>query len=58
MKLKAERVASGNGRVYRIFYTVTDGRGGKCTGVEKVGVPRTKNGTAIDNTAKRYNSFN
>jgi large repetitive protein len=58
VKLKAERVASGNGRVYRIFYTVTDGRGGKCTGVEKVGVPRTKNGTAIDNTAKRYNSFN
>ena len=57
VKLKAERVASGNGRVYRIFYTVTDGQGGKCTGVEKVGVPRTKNGTAIDNTAKRYNSF-
>ena len=58
VKLKAERVASGNGRVYRIHYTVSDGQGGTCTGVEKVGVPRTKNGTAIDNTAKRYNSFN
>jgi hypothetical protein len=57
VKLKAERVASGNGRVYRIFYTVTDGQGGKCTGVEKVGVPRTKYGTAIDNVNRRFNSF-
>ena len=39
LKLRSERVAKGNGRVYKITYRVTDGRGGSCTGVEKVGVP-------------------
>jgi large repetitive protein len=57
IKLRAERIASGNGRVYRIFYTVSDGQGGTCSGVEKVGVPRNKNGNAVDNTARRHNSF-
>ena len=57
IKLRAERKPSGNGRVYRIFYTVSDGQGGTCSGVEKVGVPRSKHGTAIDNTGRSYNSF-
>jgi large repetitive protein len=57
IKLRAERIGDGNGRVYRIRYTVSDGQGGKCSGVEKVGVPRNKNGNAIDNTGKTYNSF-
>ena len=57
IKLRAERIADGNGRVYRIHYVVSDGQGGTCTGVEKVGVPRNKNGNAIDNVAKKYNSF-
>ena len=57
IKLRAERIASGNGRVYRIHYTVSDGQGGTCSGVEKVGVPTNKNGNAVDNRSKRYNSF-
>ncbi len=57
IKLRAERIGTGNGRVYRIRYTVSDGQGGKCSGVEKVGVPKNKNGNAIDNTGKKYNSF-
>ena len=57
VELRAERIASGNGRVYRIHYTVSDGQGGTCSGIVKVGVPRNKNGNAIDNVSKRYNSF-
>ena len=29
----------GNGRVYHIYFTGSDGRGGSCTGEVKVGVP-------------------
>ena len=57
VKLKAERVASGNGRVYRIFVTVSDGRGGTCSRKVKVGVPKTKNGNAVDNLSRSFNSF-
>ena len=49
VKLRAERVGTKNGRVYRIAYTVSDGHGGTCSGVEKVGVPIHKGGNAIDN---------
>jgi hypothetical protein len=56
IKLRAERDPKGNGRVYRIAYTVSDGRGGTCTGVEKVGVPLKKGKTARE-TAKSYSSF-
>jgi large repetitive protein len=56
LKLKSERVAKGNGRVYKITYRVTDGRGGSCTGVEKVGVPIRQGGNAVANS-RQYNSF-
>lgn len=56
IKLRAERVAKGNGRVYRIVYRVSDSRGGACSGVEKVGVPVKKSKTAVANT-KQFNSF-
>jgi len=58
VKLRAERVASGNGRVYRIFVTVSDGKGGTCSKKVKVGVPITKNGNAVDNISRSFNSFN
>lgn len=48
IKLRAERDPDGNGRVYRIHYIVFDGEGGKCSGVEKVRVPRRRGGNAID----------
>jgi chitinase len=37
--LRAERSGPGDGRVYRIGFGVTDGRGGSCTGTANVGVP-------------------
>ncbi len=37
--LRAERSGAGDGRVYRISFVVTDGRGGSCTGRVVVGVP-------------------
>ena len=56
IRLKAERDPKGNGRVYRIAYRVSDGRGGTCVGVEKVGVP-VKAGKRAVESAKSYNSF-
>lgn len=58
VQLRAEANPQRNGRVYRIVYTVSDGNGGTCTGVEKVSVARKKGQTAIDdgNTAA-WNSF-
>lgn len=57
IKLRAGRKGSGKGRVYRISYTVSDGQGGSCSGVEKVGVSKNKHGRAIDNVGKSYDSF-
>jgi uncharacterized repeat protein (TIGR01451 family) len=37
--VRAERSGTGDGRVYRIATTVTDGHGGSCTAVAVVGVP-------------------
>ena len=56
IRLRAERDAKANGRVYRVAYTVSDGRGGSCMGVEKVGVPVKKGKKAVE-TAKSFNSF-
>jgi hypothetical protein len=57
VKLRAERIGDGNGRVYRIFFTVTDGNGGTCSDMVKVKVPRKKHGNAVDDVGKSYNSF-
>jgi hypothetical protein len=56
VKLRAERDPDRNGRVYRIAYRVSDGQGGSCTGVEKVGVPVKKRKDPVENT-KSYDSF-
>ncbi len=55
--VRAERSDYGNGRVYRISFRASDGKGGSCTGVVKVGVPHDRNGTAIDTTSVSVNSF-
>lgn len=47
-EVRAERVGSGNGRVYRIGFTATDAFGGSCTGEVTVGVPVGRRGEAID----------
>ena len=39
VNLRAERSGTGDGRVYRISFTGSDGRGGTCAGTARVGVP-------------------
>lgn len=39
LSVRAERDGTGNGRVYRIDFTVEDGRGGACSGTVQVCVP-------------------
>jgi hypothetical protein len=51
-QLRAERDGTGNGRVYTIFFTADDGRGGTCTGSVKVSVPHNNGDTAVDDGPK------
>jgi hypothetical protein len=47
-EIRSERDGSGDGRVYHIFFTASDGRGGSCSGKVRVGiVPHDQSG-AID----------
>lgn len=49
-QLRAERDAKGDGRVYHVAFTASDGKGGSCQGSVKVGVPRDQsaNGGPVD----------
>jgi archaellum component FlaG (FlaF/FlaG flagellin family) len=49
VQLRAERSGAGNGRVYTIFFTATDGNGGSCQGSVKVSVPHNRGDNAVDN---------
>lgn len=42
-QLLAERDGNGNGRVYTLWYTASDGRGGECGGSVQVCVPHDRN---------------
>lgn len=56
--LRAERDGAGDGRVYTIAFSATDGRGATCTGATTVGVPHSPStGAAVDTTPPRYDSF-
>ncbi len=59
VSLRAERSGRGDGRVYRIAFTVSDGRGGTCDGTTSVGVPHDQGGksTPVDSAPPSYNSF-
>jgi hypothetical protein len=48
--LRAERDAHGNGRVYHVIFSASDGRGGACEGTVLVCVPHDRRGgqTCID----------
>jgi predicted extracellular nuclease len=50
-EVRAERVGSGNGRVYHISFTATDELGLTCSGEVTVGVPRSRHGTPVDDGA-------
>ncbi len=45
LQVRSERSGLGDGRVYRIAFTVIDGKGGSCTGIAKVGVPHDQSPT-------------
>jgi hypothetical protein len=51
VQLRAERDGNLNGRVYTIFFKVTDSFGNSATATVKVSVPKNNNGTAVDNGA-------
>jgi len=57
VKLRAERSGTGDGRVYKIAVTVSDGHL-TCTGTVTVGVPHDQSGPpAVDSSPPSYNSF-
>ena len=51
----AERAGGGNGRVYTIYFTASDGNGGSCSGSVKVSVPHDQKHDAVDD-GPRYDS--
>lgn len=58
VQLRAERSAMGDGRVYRIAYTVSDGQGGECSGTALVGVRRDRSGApAVDSAPASHDSL-
>jgi Tol biopolymer transport system component len=57
VKLRAKRSTHGDGRVYRIAFKATDGRGGECSDTATVGVPRRKNRPAVDSAPPSYDSL-
>ncbi len=56
VKLRAERRGTGNGRVYRIKVRGSDGEGGTCSRVVRIGVPHDLTKPARD-SGHAYNSF-
>ena len=57
VQLRAERDGTGDGRVYRIAVTVTDGVGGSCTGTAIVTVPHDQSGAPAVDSGLVVNSF-
>ena len=59
-EVRAERSGSpkvpGNGRVYHIAFTATDGHGGSCTGTVKVSVPHDQRGAPAVDGGPLYDS--
>lgn len=56
--VRAERAGTGDGRVYRIAFSASDGKGGSCSGVGIVGVPHDQGGqpVPIDSAPPSYDS--
>jgi hypothetical protein len=57
LRVRAERNPHGDGRVYRIAFTATDGHGGSCSGTATVSVPRKRHKPAVDSAPPSYDSF-
>jgi hypothetical protein len=50
-QVRAERSAQGNGRVYTIYFTASDGKGGICQGSVTVCVPNSRKGSCTNGGA-------
>jgi FtsP/CotA-like multicopper oxidase with cupredoxin domain len=57
VKLRAERRATSDGRVYRITFSGDDGQGGSCTGTTTVIVPRNEGDTTAVDSGLIINSL-
>lgn len=55
--IRAERSGTGDGRVYDLHVTVTDGVGGECRGIATVGVPHSQNGEPAIDSGQNYTDF-
>jgi hypothetical protein len=55
--LRADRSGGGDGRVYRIPFTASDGDRGTCTGTATVGVPHNEGTAAVDSAPPSYDSL-
>jgi dipeptidyl aminopeptidase/acylaminoacyl peptidase len=55
--LRAESGRRGDGRVYRIAFEASDGKGGTCTGRTTVEAPKRRGVPAIDSAPPSYDSF-
>jgi hypothetical protein len=57
LRVRAERDPRGDGRVYRIAFTASDGLGGSCSDTATVSVPRKKHKPAVDSAPPSYDSL-
>jgi Tol biopolymer transport system component len=57
LRVRAERDPRGDGRVYRIAFTASDGRGGSCSDTVNLAVPTKKRKPAVDSAPPSYDSF-
>jgi Tol biopolymer transport system component len=57
LRVRAERNPRGDGRVYRIAFTASDGPSGSCSGTATVSVPRKRNKPAVDSAPPSYDSL-
>jgi hypothetical protein len=56
VRLRAQRSAQGDGRVYHVAFTVSDGTA-SCSGAVAVSVPRNRHKAAVDSAPPSYDSF-
>lgn len=57
VKIRAERAGTGDGRVYRIAFTGSDGKGGSCQGTATAGVPHDRRGSAAVDSGTSFDSL-
>ena len=55
--IRAERSGKGDGRVYALHVSVSDGLGGQCTGTALVSVPHDQSGKAAIDSGQAYTDF-